>query len=280
MDFAKLALRETHDGQVLEVALDAPKANILDAAMMAELRAVLAAERGVAGRKALVLRGSGAHFCFGASVPEHQADQVGAMLPQFHALIDDLLSHPVPTIAQVSGFCLGGGFELALACALLFADDSARFAVPEIQLGVFPPVAAVLLPALGAAMLGNRLVLSGETVGCRCAGRLRPARRSRRQCRGRGIGVDRAAPVAAQRQQPAHRPACRARRSAGAVPRPHRRRRAPVPRSTDGHPRCQRGHRRLHRQAPAGVDGRLRWTPRPSPPAASRQTTSSPSARR
>ncbi|WP_395624760.1 enoyl-CoA hydratase/isomerase family protein [Thermomonas sp.] len=256
MDFAKLALRETHDGQVLEVALDAPKANILDAAMMAELRAVLAAERGVAGRKALVLRGSGAHFCFGASVPEHQADQVGAMLPQFHALIDDLLSHPVPTIAQVSGFCLGGGFELALACALLFADDSARFAVPEIQLGVFPPVAAVLLPALGAAMLGNRLVLSGETVdadalaGCGLLA-------------GRGDSAEAAASA-----------------WIGAVPRPHRRRRAPVPRSTDGHPRCQRGHRRLHRQAPAGVDGRLRWTPRPSPPAASRQTTSSPSARR
>lgn len=164
MDFAKLALTERCDGQVLEVALNAPKANILDAAMMAELRALLASERGMAGRKALVLRGAGAHFCFGASVPEHQRDQVGAMLPQFHALIDDLLSHPVPTLAQVSGFCLGGGFELALACSLLFADDSARFAVPEIQLGVFPPVAAVLLPALGAAMLGQRLVLSGETV--------------------------------------------------------------------------------------------------------------------
>lgn len=164
MDFSKLALIERFDGQVLEIRLDAPKANILDAAMMAELRAVLAAERDVAGRKALLLRGSGAHFCFGASVPEHQASQVGAMLPQFHALIDDLLSHPLPSIAQVSGFCLGGGFELALACSLLFADDSARFGVPEIQLGVFPPVAAVLLPALGAAMLGNRLVLSGEAV--------------------------------------------------------------------------------------------------------------------
>jgi cyclohexa-1,5-dienecarbonyl-CoA hydratase len=164
MDYSKLALTERCEGQVLEVALNAPKANILDAAMMAELRALLAAERDVAGRKALVLRGAGAHFCFGASVPEHQRDQVGAMLPQFHALIDDLLSHPVPTLAQVSGFCLGGGFELALACSLLFADDSARFAVPEIQLGVFPPVAAVLLPALGAAMLGQRLVLSGETV--------------------------------------------------------------------------------------------------------------------
>jgi cyclohexa-1,5-dienecarbonyl-CoA hydratase len=164
MDFAKLALTERFDGQVLEVALNAPKANILDAAMMAELRALLAAERGSTGRKAIVLRGAGAHFCFGASVPEHQQDQVGAMLPQFHALIDDLLAHPVPTIAQVSGFCLGGGFELALACSLLFADDSSRFAVPEIQLGVFPPVAAVLLPALGAAMLGQRLVLSGESV--------------------------------------------------------------------------------------------------------------------
>lgn len=164
MNFAKLALTERHAGQVLEVRLDAPKANILDAAMMAELRALLAAERAPSRRKAIVLAGSGAHFCFGASVPEHEASQVGAMLPQFHALIDDLLSHPLPSIAQVSGFCLGGGFELALACTLLFADDSARFGVPEIQLGVFPPVAAVLLPALGATMLGNRLVLSGEAV--------------------------------------------------------------------------------------------------------------------
>lgn len=164
MDFAKLILRETHDGQVLDIQLNAPKANILDAAMMAELRSVLAAERAPSRRKAIVLAGSGAHFCFGASVAEHQADQVGAMLPQFHALIDDLLSHPVPVLARVSGFCLGGGFELALACSLLFADDSARFGVPEIQLGVFPPVAAVLLPALGAAALGSRLVLSGETV--------------------------------------------------------------------------------------------------------------------
>ncbi len=86
------------------------------------------------------------------------------MLPQFHALVDDLLSHPVPVLARVSGFCLGGGFELALACTLLFADEGARFAVPEIQLGVFPPVAAVLLPQLGASALAPRLVLSGETV--------------------------------------------------------------------------------------------------------------------
>lgn len=164
MSFATLVLTERCDGQVLEVALNAPPANILSAQMIGELRAVLAIERAPSRRKAIVLAGAGAHFCYGASVPEHRAEEVGTMLPQFHGLIDDLLSHPVTSVARVTGRCLGGGFELALGCTLLFADDSARFAVPEIQLGVFPPVAAVLLPQMGAAALAPRLVLSGETV--------------------------------------------------------------------------------------------------------------------
>jgi cyclohexa-1,5-dienecarbonyl-CoA hydratase len=161
---AQLALTERFDGQLLQVALDAPPANILSAKMIRELRALLAAERAPSRRKAIVLTGSGAHFCYGASVPEHRAEEVGAMLPAFHGLIDDLLSHPLVTIAQVSGRCLGGGFELALGSTMLFADDSARFAVPEIQLGVFPPVAAVLLPAMAGAALTPRMVLGAETL--------------------------------------------------------------------------------------------------------------------
>ncbi len=164
MSFSTLALTELCDGQVLRVALNTPPANILSAQMIGELRALLADERAPSKRKAIVLVGAGAHFCYGASVPEHRAREVGAMLPQFHGLIDDLLSHPVASIALVSGRCLGGGFELALGCSLLFADESARFALPEIQLGVFPPVAAVLLPQMGAAALAPRLVLSGEIV--------------------------------------------------------------------------------------------------------------------
>jgi len=164
MNFATLALHERDHGQVLEVALNTPPANLLDARMIGELRTLLAAERAPSRRKAIVLRGAGEHFCYGASVPEHRAAEVGAMLPQFHSLIDDLLAHPVTSIAQVSGRCLGGGFELALACSVLFADATARFALPEIQLGVFPPVAAVLLPQMGAAALASRLVLAGESV--------------------------------------------------------------------------------------------------------------------
>ncbi len=164
MSSTVLALVDRYDGQVLEVALNTPPANILSAQMIGELRAVLAAERAPSRRKAIVLTGTGAHFCYGASVPEHRAEEVAAMLPRFHGLIDDLLSHPVTTIAHVCGRCLGGGFELALGCTLMFADDTARFAVPEIQLGVFPPVAAVLLPHMAAATLAPRMVLGAETL--------------------------------------------------------------------------------------------------------------------
>lgn len=164
MNYATLALTERHEGQVLEVTLNSPPANILTAAMMVELRRLLAAERGPSRRKLLLIRGAGAHFCYGASVAEHTADQVGQMLPEFHRLIGDLLEHPVPTLAQVTGRCLGGGFELALACTFLCADDTARFAVPEIQLGVFPPVAAVLLPQMAGAALAPRMVLAAETL--------------------------------------------------------------------------------------------------------------------
>lgn len=164
MNFDTLALTNRCDGQVLEVTLNTPPANILSARMIGELRAVLAAERTPSRRRAIVLSGAGAHFCYGASVPEHRAEEVGTMLPRFHGLIDDLLSHPVTSIARVSGRCLGGGFELALGCTLMFADDSARFAVPEIQLGVFPPVAAVLLSHMAAAALAPRMVLGAETL--------------------------------------------------------------------------------------------------------------------
>lgn len=159
-----LKTRERFDRQVLAVTLDDAPANVLSKAMMTELRELFAAERAIAGRKAVIIAGQGKHFSFGASVPEHQADQVGEMLPVFHAMIDEILDHPVPVIARVSGQCLGGGFELALAASLIFADDTARFAVPEIQLGVFPPVAAVLLPHMAPAALTGRMVFGAEAI--------------------------------------------------------------------------------------------------------------------
>ena len=78
--------------------------------------------------------------------------------------IFDVLELPVPTIAKVSGVCLGGGFELALACSMIIADETARFAVPEIQLGVFPPVASVLLPYKISEAVACEMILTGRQM--------------------------------------------------------------------------------------------------------------------
>ena len=96
--------------------------------------------------KLLVFEGEGAHFSFGASVEEHLPEHIGRVLPGFHRSSGELEALGIPTAAVVRGQCLGGGFELAVWCGMVFCDSSARFGVPEIKLGVFPPVAAVALP--------------------------------------------------------------------------------------------------------------------------------------
>jgi cyclohexa-1,5-dienecarbonyl-CoA hydratase len=160
MSYQAISVSNGCSGQLREIRLDTPPANILTAAMMAEISRELENAAAEANLKLLVISGGGQHFCYGASVQEHSPDTVGAMLPAFHRLIEQIMDHPLPTLAKVRGQCLGGGFELALACSFLFAETGSKFAVPEIQLGVFPPVAAALLPPTAAA----QMILSGAPV--------------------------------------------------------------------------------------------------------------------
>lgn len=153
---------EKFDGQVTCIKLNTPPANILTAAMMKELAFQLDQEISHPHKKLIVLSGAGKHFSFGASVEEHTKDKVAHMLPVFHSLIGKIIHSNVPTLAQVSGQCLGGGFELALSCSFIFADGTAKMGVPEIQLGVFPPVAAALLPILSNFSLTSQMILTGE----------------------------------------------------------------------------------------------------------------------
>jgi cyclohexa-1,5-dienecarbonyl-CoA hydratase len=162
MNYQSIMTEETHEGQVLEIVLNPPPANIVSSAMMEELSDCLSAQREVAHRKALVFSGAGKHFSFGASVEEHAPGKVGDMLPKFHYFIGELLACQIPTFAKVKGCCLGGGFEMSLACTFIFADQKAKFAVPEIKLGVFPPPASILLPWRGSDAFASEMILSGE----------------------------------------------------------------------------------------------------------------------
>jgi len=158
---AKLAFE--HDAQVARVALAAPKANIVDRAMMADLEKIFDQLEPRRDLKAIVLGAEGPHFSYGASVEEHLPNQIAATLAHLHCLLRRLAEFPAPTIAAVRGQCLGGGFELVLACDLILAEETAQLGSPEIKLAVFPPAATALLPVRIGAGPAAALVLTGTS---------------------------------------------------------------------------------------------------------------------
>jgi cyclohexa-1,5-dienecarbonyl-CoA hydratase len=156
-------LRCAIDGRKARITLHRPPLNVLDRATVAELDAALA-EVSEAGAAVLVIESADARtFSAGVSIQDHAPELVAETLRAFHGIFRRLYQAPYVTIAKVRGRCLGGGCELALFCDLVIAADTATFALPEISLGCFPPVALSAFPyRFGRAAV--ELVLSGEPV--------------------------------------------------------------------------------------------------------------------
>lgn len=152
------------DGALWRVVLDRPKGNVLDGAMVGALDETVRRAGRTAGLKALIFEGAGAHFSFGASVEEHLPPHVAGMLSRFHALFLALLESGVPCLSAVRGQCLGGGLELAAFCQRIFAAPDVRLGQPEIRLGVFAPVASLILPERIGRARAEELCLSGRVV--------------------------------------------------------------------------------------------------------------------
>lgn len=153
------------DGRLLAITLSRPKANILDAEMMAAIEKELIDRAGDKHLRGVILRGKGGNFSFGASVPEHRKENVRDMLATFHRFTRTVASFPAPIIALVEGRCLGGAFELALACHVVLATDTAVFACPEIKLGVIPPVLSVIGHMRLGGALAERMLITGSEIG-------------------------------------------------------------------------------------------------------------------
>ncbi len=157
--------RLERDGALLRLTLARPKANLVDAAMIAALHGAFVAYRGRPGLRGVVLDAQGPHFSFGASVEEHLPDRCAGMLQSLHALILAMLEFPAPILVVVRGQCLGGGLELALAGSALFAAPDAQLGQPEMKLGVFAPAASVLLPYRVPQPVAEDLLFSGHSIG-------------------------------------------------------------------------------------------------------------------
>lgn len=159
-----LTIQRIESGAVWRVVLSGSIGNILDGRLVDALSAVFRDAPGTPHLKAICLEGQGAHFSYGASVPEHLPAQAADMLQRFHGMLLALLDSSVVVLAAVRGQCLGGGLELVTLCHRVFASQDARFGQPEIQLGVFAPAASLLLAERVGRRHAEDLCLTGRII--------------------------------------------------------------------------------------------------------------------
>ncbi len=159
-------------GGVATVTMDLPPLNVMDNPMMAEFNTLLDGLVADDNLSAIVIAAEGKAFSAGVDVSDHTEDKVRDMIERFHGIFRRLAATDAITIAAVQGAALGGGCELACFCDVVLASDRAKFGQPEVHVGVFPPVAAAILPwrvGLGKAI---ELVSLGGTISATEAHRI------------------------------------------------------------------------------------------------------------
>ena len=171
-------LRED-DEKIVWLSLDraGESTNTLGEEVLAELRAILVSLQVQVPRGVVLQSAKSSGFIAGADIREfenfQQAHIVSAKIRQGHEVLAMLESLSCPTVAAVSGFCLGGGLELAMACDYIIAQDlpDTRIGLPEVKLGIFPGLGGtVRLTERCGGMQGVQLMLTGRLL------RARPAR--------------------------------------------------------------------------------------------------------
>ena len=132
-------------GGVGTIILSREPLNWLNIEMMEEINNALDSykDRNI---KLLVFKAEGKAFSVGVEVAEHMGGLAEKMIEVFHGMFRRMDALSVPSVAVVDGAALGGGCELAIYCDMVLASERAKFGQPEIQVGVFPPIAALVMP--------------------------------------------------------------------------------------------------------------------------------------
>jgi enoyl-CoA hydratase len=173
MTFENLLIER--DDAVAVVTFNRPKVlNALNTQTLTELSAAIAEFKGDAGVRAIVLTGAGEKsFVAGADINELavQTPVQGKEHARRGQQIFDAIEHlGKPVIAAINGFALGGGCELAMACTMRIAADTARFGQPEINLGIIPGYAgSQRLPRLVGKGIALEIMLTGDMISAQRA---------------------------------------------------------------------------------------------------------------
>src|SRR5271155_1132780 len=159
-EFVKFAI----DGGVARITLNRPDHNLLNEVMLREISDAITAAGESDDVKLVILDSACKVFCGGIDIGEYTSQRVFQMLDAFHEAFAAMLEVGKPVICVVNGPDIGGGAELAAFGDLVIATPKARFAQPEITIGVFPPLASTILPFLVGPKVALELVLLGEPV--------------------------------------------------------------------------------------------------------------------
>lgn len=171
-------INASQSGNVLVVELNRPeKRNALRLEDLQELRRITLEAGGDSGIRCMVIAGAGGHFSAGADIDElqgiidsHQARQHATIA---QATCDALEQSPLPIIAAISGFCVGGGLEIAMSCDLRIADREARFGQVELGIGSIAAWGGIRrLPRLVGVPQAKRLVYTFEHIDAKEALRI------------------------------------------------------------------------------------------------------------
>lgn len=153
------------DDRVAVVTINRPaKRNALTVEMWHELAAICQELRGDHALRVVVLTGAGPSFCAGADISALSVDDASMKAAVF-AAEEALRSLPIPTIARISGHCMGGGNQLAVACDLRIADSTSVFAIPPARLSVvYPANSTRSLVELIGPSAAKRLLFTAATI--------------------------------------------------------------------------------------------------------------------
>jgi len=167
---AELNVRVEVEGPFATVTVDRPRSlNALDTRTLQELEKAAADLSGREGVRGVILTGAGEKaFVAGADIAEMNgmdADRARHFGALGQRVMDVFAALPVPVVAAVNGFALGGGCELALACDFIYASENARFGLPEVSLGILPGFGGTQrLTRLVGRARAKELIFTGDLI--------------------------------------------------------------------------------------------------------------------
>jgi len=157
-------IRSATDGPLARLTLNRPEHNLLNEPMLRELTSGIEWAGDNEEVKLILIDSACKTFSGGVDVGEYTAQRVFQMTDAFHRVFLAMVDVGKPVMVVVDGPAIGGGSELAAFGDIVLATPRARFAQPEIKIGVFPPLAATIFPQIVGPRLAMELVLTGEPI--------------------------------------------------------------------------------------------------------------------